>query len=51
LLTTHGATGETFGTMKSGSLMTGESCGKTCIVEITPQRDMSGESCRENIGM
>jgi hypothetical protein len=47
----YGATGGTFGAMKSGSLMTGENCDKTCIVGITAQRGMSGESCRESIGM
>jgi len=51
LLTTDGATGATFGTMKSGSRMTGECCGAICIVEIMERRGMSGESCRESIAM
>jgi hypothetical protein len=46
-----GVTGGTFGAMKSGSLMTGETCGATCIVEIMERRGMSGESCHVSIGM
>jgi hypothetical protein len=51
LPTTGGVTGGTFGTMKLGSVMIGESCGAIYIVEIMERRGMSGKSCRESIGM
>jgi len=46
-----GATGATFGMMKSGSRGSGGSCGVICIAESMVRRGMSGESCGENTGM